>query len=284
MEHLDFEPYFESDANKYYDSKYIVTILENILGNKLDDIKNEINNTQIVVTKGQITEYLEKKLEEEDPELKKRIQKRKLDSQKSIKNRKNNFEDEKDEGISFKNYGPLTDKEMKELSQVFVDDLAIIKYQFDPYTLEYFKRYSNIVRNKALLLISIIEKIGNRDCMSIQDLISELDIQLDENGNVLKEDIIRLITPTVYNISALNEKITEANDLSTYLTFKISKHSLYRGGFSESEIYPSKSLQIKKLDYDYIKGNVPLSNNQKAELKDQQRRSMKKMVKMLLDW
>ena len=154
---------------------------------------------------------------------------------------------------------------------------------FEPYTLEYFNRYSNIVRNKALLLLNVIEKIGNRDTISIQDLITELDIQLDGSGNISKEDIIRLITPTVYNIGELNEKISKANDLSTYLTFKMSKHSLYKDGWSEGEIYPSSSLQVKNLYYDHVRGNVSLSSAQRTELEQEQRRSMKKFAKMIID-
>ncbi len=263
MTNLDFEPYFKSTNTQYYDSKYIITILENILGNRLDDIKNWINSTQVVVSKEQITEYLEKTFEKENPELKKRIESPKP------KRCENTF--------------GWTTEDIKASLKEFADNLSKGRYYFEPYTLEYFKRYSNIVRNKALLLVSIIEKIGNRDCISIQDLMSELDIQLDENGNILREDIIRLITPTVYNINKLNEKVTKANDLSTYLTFKMSKHSLYRDGWSEKEIYPTESLQIKNLYYDYIKGNVPLSNNQKIEIEKQERKNRNKLAKMLLD-
>ena len=263
MTNLDFETYFESTDNQYYDPKYIVTILENILGNRLDDIKNEINNVQVVVSKEQITEYLEKKFEEEDPELKRRVE-----SQKHKRNR---------------NTGKLTDEDIKAYSQKLVDGLNAERYHFEPYTLKYFNKYSNIVKNKVLLLITIIEKIGNKDSLSIQDLIKDLDIQLDENGNILKEDIIRLITPTVYNINDLNEKITKANDLSTYLTFKMSLNSLYRDDIREDEIYPTKSLQLKNLYYASIEGNVPLSNNQITELEEQQRDIAKKWVKMLLN-
>lgn len=263
MTNLNFETYFESTNNQYYDSKYIITILENILGNKLDDIRNEINNTRVIVFNEQIIEYLERKFEEENPELKKRIEKPK------VKRNKNIVE--------------WTEEDIEASSQEFIDNISASRYCFEPYTLEYFKRYSNIVRNKALLLLTIIEKIGNKDSMSIQDLILELDIQLDETGNISRNDIIRLITPTVYNISELNEKVIKANDLTTYLTFKISKHSLRRDGLSESEIYPNQSLQIKDLYYDYIKGNVPLSNNQRTDLKQQQKNVMKKFAKMLLD-
>lgn len=228
MENLNFDSYFESTDNQYYDSKFIITILENILGTNFDDIKKTVNGAQVVVTKEQITKFLEK-------------------------------------------------------TWKLVHGISGGRYYFEPYTLEYFNKYSNIVRNKVLLLLNVVEKIGNRDTMSIQDLITELDIQLDESGNISRDDIIRLIIPTVYNIGVLNEKVSKANDLSTYFTFKMSKHSLYKDGCTEEEIYPSSSLQIKNLYYDHIRGNVPLSSTQRTELEQEQRRSMKKIAKILID-
>lgn len=263
MESLNFDSYFESVDNQYYDPKFVITILENIFDTNFDDIKNTVNRAQVVVTKEQITEFLEKKWEEENPELKKRIE--------SPKPKRSG------------NIAKWTDEDIKASSQEFVDGISAGRYYFEPYTLEYFNRYSNIVRNKTLLLLNVIEKIGNRDTISIQDLITELDISFDGSGNISKEDIIRLITPTVYNIGELNEKVTKANDLSTYLTFKMSMHSLYKDGCSEREIYPSSSLQVKNLYYDYIRGNVPLSSTQRTELEQEQRRSMKKIVKMIID-
>ena len=116
---------------------------------------------------------------------------------------------------------------------------------------------------------------------SIRDLLSELDIQLDENGNVSRDDIILLITRALYNINALFEKINRANDLSTYLTFKMSKEYLYKASWSETEVYPTQSIQVRNLYYDHIKGNVALSEKQKFELKDEQRRSVRKTARIL---
>ena len=262
MTNLNFESYFEDENNRYYDSKYIIIILEEILGKTLDNIKNDINSSQVMVTKEQITEFLEKKFEEEDPELKRRIEKPKQKRSSSLIK--------------------LTELDIKAASQEFVDGLSATRYYFSPYTLEYFNKYSTIVRNKAISLLNIIEKIGQGESNSIQDLITNLDIKLDANGNILKEDIIRLITPTVYNIDELNEKVTTANNLSTYLTFKMSIDSLYRNGLSEGEVYPTESIQIKSLGYDHIQGNIPLSNNQREELKEEQRKSMQQGAKLLL--
>ncbi len=49
-------------------------------------------------------------------------------------------------------------------------------------------------------------------------MLESIDIELDEFGNIKKEDIIRLLTPTIYNINEFKKKIKDANDLSTYLT------------------------------------------------------------------
>ena len=253
MTNINFETYFIENENKYYDPKVIISILEDFLGKPIDEIKKDVNDNQIVVTKEQIENYLEQKFIEEDPELKKRIE------------------------------SPRPKQDIEDSSQEFVDDISVGRYCFEPYTLEYFNKYTTIVRNKANLLLNLIEKIGNKDSQTIQEMLTDLDITLDENGNILKSDIIRLITPTVYNINDLNEILLKANDLSTYLTFKMSKHSLYRNGLSEGEIYPTQSIQIKDLYHDYIKGNVSLSENQKSVLREQQSRSSKKLVKMLLD-
>lgn len=261
MKSINFDDYFNDTNNRYYDSKYIITILENLLDNKLDNIKHEVKSTQIIVTKNQIKSFLEKRLEEENPELIKKIECPKTEKTNNIIK---NFDE------TFENY-----------EKNFSDYWSKRRYDFEPYTLKYFEKYTNIIRNKTLVLLNIIEKIGNRDSISIQDFIIDLDIQLDKNGNISKEDIVRLITPTIYNINLLNEKIDQANDLSTYLTFKISEYSLFREGFSENEIYPNQSLQVKNLCYDYLPGNVTLSNNQRNELRKQQQRSMKEIATLM---
>ena len=153
MPYLNFDSYFKNTNNQYYDSKYLITILENILESKIDEIKKKVTNAQIMVSEEQIVEYLGKKFAEEEPELKKRIE-----SPKPRRNR----------NLIEMNYVDILDS-----TQEFVDSLNASKYYFEPYTLKYFRVYSSIVRKKALLLLNIIEKIGNRDCESIQNLLSD---------------------------------------------------------------------------------------------------------------
>jgi len=268
MKKYNFSKYFDVEDIKYYEPRIIITILEDILGKDLSTIKSDIEELKIIVDKQQIVDFLDKTFEEEEPEVKAR-----LENPKPSKPKEHN------DGI----WTPLTDEEIKEATQHFGDELTAARYGFDSFTLDYFHKYSNIVRNKAKKILDIIEKIVNKDA-SIIELLVELDIQLDENGNISKEDIIRLIPPFIHNYNSLVEKINTANNLETYLTFKLSKHSVYRNGCSEGELYPSTSIQVKNLYYDYLPGKISLSTNQKKELREKERKSMKVLVKDLLDW
>lgn len=264
MQNLNFEDYFNSLNDEYYDSKIIITILENILDKKIEDIKSDINSMSIIVTDEQIKEFLNKRFKEENSEIKERIENPIPRPNKSILE--------------------MEESDIESLAQDFFDYLIAGRYHFEPYALKYFNKYVTILKNKLFILLNIIEKIGNKESLVIKDILDDIDIQIDSNGSISREDIIRLIVPTVYNINELIEKVEQANDLSTYLTFKMSKHRLLKNDLSEDEIYPSESIQIKSLYYNHIKGNVPLSNNQKDKLKQQLRKCMKITAQALLDW
>lgn len=264
MKKYNFSKYFDLEDIKYYEPKIIITILEDILGKDLNTIKSDIEELKITINKEQIVDFLDKTFEEEEPEVKARLENPKP------RKRSNNIVE-------------WTEQDIQESTQQFGDKLTAARYGFDSFTLDYFHKYSNIVRNKAKKILDIIEKIVNKDS-SIIELLVELDIKLDENGNISKEDIIRLIPPFIHNYNELFEKVNNANNLETYLTFKLSKHSLYRDGWSEGELYPTSSIQVKDLYRDYLPGNISLSTNQKNKLREEQRKSMKILAKSLLDW
>lgn len=269
MAKYNFEKYFSDSDVKYYDAKTLIVILEDILGKDINAIRNDIDSLKINVDRKQIEEYLDKVFEDENPELKKRIE---------------NPKPRKDLVKGRLSLLDITIEDIEESSRAFVDQLDAIRYSFEPYTLEYFNRYTDIVRNKAIIILNIIEKIANKDCDSIVDLMMKIDIQLNENGDITKEDIVRLISPFVYNFNMLNEKVNSANNLSTYLDFKISKHSVYKNGWSEGELYPTTTIQVNSLYYDRLPGNIALSDNQRKILQEEESKSRKRFVKDLLDW
>lgn len=260
MKQMELAKYF-SDNKKNYDSKYLVKILEEILGKSFNEIKEDINNKRVTVTAEQIESYLEQKFIEESPKLKERLQ-------KTRPNRSENIEE-------------MTRQDNKDKANSFADELAAGRYYFEPYTLEYFNRYTDIVRNKVNTLLNIVSGLANKEVESVQEQIEELDINISSDGKVSKDDIIRLIIPIIANINILKEKVEKANNLSTYLTFKESKHTLLKDGWSETEIYPISSLQIQSEMNDWREDNVKLSNNQKKILKRSQQRNRKMVADTL---
>ena len=70
----------------------------------------------------------------------------------------------------------------------------------------------------------------------------------------------------------VRKKVEKASDLLTYLTFKMSKHSLHKDGWSESEVYPMSLLQTQSDMNDRRDDNVKLSKTQKINLKKETRK------------
>ena len=268
MEKINLDKYF-NDNSKKYNSSCMIRIIEDMLGKSFTEIKTYVENAKIEVTGQQIMNYLDQKFTEENPELKKRIEKRK----KEIKAN----------GLRPVNLVNLTRKEIKKYARRFSDELEAQRYEYYPYTLQYFEKYSSIVRNKVKRLLTIIEALSNNNIEPIQEELKSLDILVDNNGNISKTDIYRLVIPAIANIYLLEEKLTAANDLSTYLITKMSKDLIYREGWSEDEMYPIKSLQhfgntmFEHQDY------VPLSKNQSDQIEKARRRNSKEIAKYLVN-
>lgn len=190
------------------------------------ELKRFIKECEITISADEIIEYMDKKRQEKYSQL-------------ELQNKTN----DKISPVSL----PEDAKE-EEKAQYFVNELADYKYRFEPYTLEYFKKYVDILKIKCSSLLKLLEYLDKRKSMEISkdewQAILDLDIRVNEEGNIYWEDINRLSETMVYNILDLYEKVKKGNDPSTYLDFKISKEKLYRDGVFESEIYPKKKLQL----------------------------------------
>lgn len=232
----------------------------------LNDIKENIDNSNVTVTGEQIKTYLDELFEIEEPEVKKRIQ------------------DRKNQPIVHKliDLVHLSDLDIKKMSLKFDDELVADRYYFEPYTLQYYKKYISIIKSKTLLLLSIIEKIGTNDLSEVKSMLNDLDIEIMDS-KISREDIIRLIEPMVYNFYRLQERAQRGNDLNTYLTEKISEVSLFKSNISEFELYPTMEIQVRNLYYDDIPGNVRLSERQEETLKEERSKMLKKNANMIVD-
>lgn len=241
----------------YYINPLVMTSIipeELNLSMSINEVIDYIKNASVQLTEQEIKNYLKEKFQQDDSELDIRQKNRKRLSGDPTK---------------------WTEEDIQNASQQFVDDLVAIKYQYDPYILEYFKKYIDILKEKSLSLFEIVNRIQNIALGKINDqdeinqiinLLSEYDIKILENGNIYYQDLIRLLTPLVENVLELKEKVESANNLETYLCFKISKHSLYKDGFTEDDIYPKRALQVIAYEFD-TKGYIRLSHRQKEILR-----------------
>ena len=261
MGQIKLNKYFNGKEEEYFNPSFMITILEDMLGESFDFIQNYVETEEIKVTATQIIEFLDQKFTEENPELKKRIEDRKKAALERAKG-----------PIDLVN---ITQEEIQESTEYFGDQFEADRYAFYPYTLRYFNKYTDIVRKKAKRLLAIIKGLSTNDINPIKDELERLDISLNEDGKISKTDIHRLVIPTIANVNLLEDKLNQANELSTYLEFKLSIHLIYRRGLSEDEMYPVSGLQYQSYNNDYEEDNVKLSSNQRKKINEEREKSAK---------
>ena len=242
---MDFEVFF--DNKKYYDPSIILSILSDIVGKEYSDIRDEIINSDVLVTDKDIINFLNQQFLDYNPDVMIRVN----DGDLKHSNSDKMFGEEQ---LSY----------LKRHSSCLEDYLIVRKYTFEPYSLEYFKTYISIVKTKLLCLLDNCFFVS-RGCPNF-DFLDDLDIKLNSRGFISKEDIIRLIRPILYNLNDLRNKVLEANNLSTYLSFKMSRFSLYKNDLSFDDVYPSSSFQVNNLLCSED-GYVALSSDQRKKVK-----------------
>ena len=227
-----------------YDPNVIINRLEQALGINYNDIYHYLTEVDVKLKDEDISKFLGDKYLKDNPKIK--------------KTKKKN-----------------SSKSSEELVEKFKEDLDYEKYRFEPYTLQYFKNYISILKNKCFNLIKIIDGIINKSIPS--DVLKELDIKLDKKGNVLMSDVERIITPFIYNFIKLQELDKKANDLKTYLVFKISLDDVYKNGNSEDELYPRDNLQNRHFEIEGENGYIPYTEKQKKLIKKEERKILETM-------
>lgn len=237
-----------------------VIIEESKVDMSFNELKKFIEECEISVTEDEIKKFLDKK-------------------------RNENYTGSK---VSSKNNGSSIliqeDTTSEELEKAMKDALDYQCSSFDPYILEYFKKYVAILKVKCANLFKLLECLDKKNEMSDEEseVLSSLDIHTDEKGNIYWKDVNRLCEAIIYNINDLYKKVQEGNNLNTYLDFKNSKEQLGRDGFfDKEEIYPSEEIQIK----DVTRGNLPefiaLTEKQKVELRKENLRNFSKFLDII---
>lgn len=243
MAEINFDEFFKDEEDKYYNHTYLAFILSSIFDMPFDAIIEDSQYLQMTVTPEQITNYLNRVYQLHEEGF---LKKTEDDTTTS-------------EGIK---------KQTKRWMLSYYKD----KCTLEQYTYDYYKKYIDILRTKVGRLLTIVAGISRGDIAVIKDELEKLDIVLDENGNILRGDIERLVVPTVENIRKLKSKVEEANDFSSYFDKKKEKHL----GFSEDEIYPLPDLQEPLRMFNHSSEYVMLSKRQKEQLDAERTASRKR--------
>ena len=230
----------------------IKNIISGILNKKcFDEVKEFINKIEVKLDEEEIKKYLKDRLIAEKPDLVKKVKKRK---------NKNNS---------------------NKIAKEFVEDLQLSAYSFHPFTLEYYENYISILKKKILKMINILDQIEDKDNKEIFDLLEDLDITIDDNRKIKKEDAERLLHTILYNLSDLLRKFDEANNLETYYNYKLTRDSLYRDGLVEDDLYPSENIQEKNLLVGSDSQFIPLTNKQKEMIRENDNKKNKYIFSLI---
>ncbi len=252
------------DNGYYVDPQMIhrMVVDELKLSMSFESIEVFVETCKITLTEEEIENFLDKVMDEEKPTLKEQL------NQPYKPNSKNILE--------------CTKEDIHKAASAFGTEILKSRYVFEPYSLQYFKKYTSILKEKCGTLLEILNDLIKIKDDTIQeeewDRIIDLDFHINEFGDVYFSDIERLTNAIIYNVSDLYDKVAKGNSVQTYLTCKVSKDSIARAGIFESEIYPSKEVQIKDLYYSYRYEFIALSNSQKETLKKEQLGNFSRML------
>ena len=263
-----------NDINEYQNPKLMIDEIEEVFNKNFLELQDIIMNSKIKLTREYIINYFNEILQGKYSDVLVRNSIR-----KKLKNKLSLASQEYSNSPTAKKY--LDDYVLRK-QEANYDNNIIRKYTLDSMTYDYYVKTIDILVKKSMLLLKIIEKICSKQTDEIKQLLSELDIELNKDGNIKYIDRYRLVTPTIYVIKNLFIELERANDINTYMTEKISDGA---APVFLDEMIPTKlNLQVKNLDYVDTNGEdgyIPLSLDQKEQLKKVDNYNLKKLVKML---
>lgn len=235
---------------------------------KLANVEEFVNGASITISEDEIKEFLDKKMDEEQPNLKQKLKEEMKTS--SI--------------ITFTSDAEENQRKIDASIEKMKDMATASRYYFEPYSLQYFKTYISILKEKCQTLCSVLNDISR--CKSeelseeAQQRLNDLDFHINSKGNIHFKDAERLADAIIYNVKDLCEKVQAGNNLETYLTFKESKHQLMKDGVWESEIYPSKQIQIRDRHHSHMQQFIALSEAQQTQVQKEELENFSKWMKM----
>lgn len=233
---------------------------------KLSNVEEFVNGASITITEDEIKDFLDKKMDEEQPGLKQKLKEEmKTSSKITLTCDEEEFQ-----------------RQMKASNEKMKDIATASRYYFEPYSLQYFRTYTSILKEKCQTLFSVLNDINK--CKSeklseeAEQRLLDLDFHINSKGNIHFKDAERLADAIIYNVRDFCEKIQAGNNPETYLTFKESPHQLMKDDVWESDIYPSRRIQIKDRHYAHKPEFIALSEAQQTQVQKEALESISKWI------
>lgn len=246
--------YLNNKESEYITPKIVIPIIEDTFKKNIETLRQDIQNSKVKLSKNDIEIFLNEQFNTKDKETKERL--------KNKKTRPKKFSD-------------WTEEDKNSLNQELIDTKTAQKYIFDSYILEYFQTYISTLKTKTLILLHIVEKLGNCEFDLIKNALINLDITILKGKFISYNDLERILIPTIHNIRNLLEKTKAANTLETYLDFNLP--------FYENELYPSANLQSNNIYQNNLPGYIPLSKKQIKDITQKERENIKYWTKTLTE-
>lgn len=213
-------------------------------------LKEFVNDCEITITETEIIDFLERKRDEENPTLRSQL--------------------ENLSSLCSRNLVDVTLEDISRSAEEAVVTILAERYKFDPYTLQYFKIYISILKEKCKTFFEIVDDLAKIKDGTISEKgwerIQDLDFHVDQSGNLFRTDVTRLVNAILYNVKDLYDKVLEGNNPATYLTFKLFSDPMIQDDMNVGDLYPRKEVQIKDLYYSYRSEFIALSDHQKEVL------------------
>lgn len=230
----NIEKYADSTKNKFVKPMILIKVIEDTLGMNYKDIKDKVDNSCINIDQEDVMDFLNGDYIKEKIKTQNKINKY--------------FKD--------KSYLKITDE---QLNKVVATDIPVPKYRLEVYSYIYYEKYIAILKYKISKLLNIIGYLQIQKSNIIKEQLEELDICVNQLGNIRYDDVIRLVLPTIENFNELNRVVKKANNIFTYREVMRNIEMFEKDKKRERDIFPNKNLQVSWTITNEDYGYAPLT-------------------------
>ena len=224
------------EKNKFYEfSKLEEMLNNNRLGVSFFEIQTYLMTSKITITYEDIDQFMFERAKEEDIDLDKEI------TSSNLSGSTNN----------------LTDEKLEEYQKAVDEDTTRRKFDYSKYDLKYFKKFTDILREKGLHFCKVANLLSYDEIRKAGCLLPDYALNI-KDSKIDLDSIERLVEAILVCYEKVKEMTDTANNLETYLTKNVldmdSLGGVYMapaggGIIREEQLYPTTEYQLFEISY-----------------------------------